>query len=73
MEKQDKIHPNHYDGDRCMEIIEEMTKDYKGAEAFCIGNIVKYLYRANRKNGVEDIKKAEWYLARLVLIMEQDN
>ena len=73
MDVQDNIRPGHYDGDNCMEIIEAVTKNYKGAEAFCIGNIVKYLYRASRKNGMEDIKKAEWYMGRLVLIMEQDS
>jgi len=30
------------------------------------GNVIKYVTRFKRKNGLEDLKKAEWYLQRLI-------
>lgn len=35
---------------------------------FLIGNVLKYVSRYPHKNGVEDLKKAEWYLNRLIQI-----
>lgn len=35
---------------------------------FLIGNVLKYISRYPHKNGVEDLKKAEWYLNRLIQI-----
>ncbi|MDU3887458.1 MAG: DUF3310 domain-containing protein [Veillonella sp.] len=63
----DKInHPSHYTyGDiEIMDFIEQVTKDYKPELAFAIGNAIKYISRANRKNGKEDLDKARWYLNR---------
>lgn len=37
---------------------------------FCKGNIIKYISRANRKNGVEDIRKARDYIRYLITSME---
>lgn len=37
---------------------------------FCKGNIIKYVSRANRKNGVEDIRKARDYIGYLITSME---
>ena len=37
---------------------------------FCKGNVIKYVSRANRKNGVEDIKKARDYIRYLITSME---
>lgn len=57
--KEDKInHPAHYKylGVECIEMTEHMS--------FCLGNVVKYVYRCNLKGGVEDLKKAKWYLER---------
>lgn len=34
--------------------------------SFCAGNVVKYVVRAPHKNGLEDLKKARWYLDRLI-------
>lgn len=56
-------HPKHY-SDGKYECIEVM-KDVFGKEAvktFCILNAFKYTWRAGKKNGAEDIKKATWYL-----------
>ena len=58
-------HPSHYETGKyeCIEVMEEVY----GPEAvkdFCLCNAFKYLYRTNRKNGVEDLKKAQWYINR---------
>ncbi|MCG1905117.1 DUF3310 domain-containing protein [Staphylococcus epidermidis] len=63
----DKVnHPSHYTyGDiEIIDFIEQVTKDYKPELAFTIGNAIKYISRANRKNGKEDLDKARWYLNR---------
>ena len=63
----DKVnHPSHYTyGDiEIIDFIEQVTKDYKPQLAFAIGNAIKYISRANRKNGKEDLDKARWYLNR---------
>ena len=57
--------PAHYVTGKyeCIEVMEEVY----GTEAvkdFCLCNAFKYLYRTNRKNGVEDLKKAQWYINR---------
>lgn len=57
----DPINPSHYRGTRweCIEIIEAHGLDHFRATALA------YILRAARKNGVEDLKKALWYLQRL--------
>lgn len=63
----DKVsHPTHYTyGEiEIIDFIEQVTKDYKPELAFAIGNAIKYISRANRKNGKEDLDKARWYLNR---------
>ena len=63
----DKVsRPSHYTyGDiEIIDFIEQVTKDYKPELAFAIGNAIKYISRANRKNGKEDLDKARWYLNR---------
>jgi hypothetical protein len=61
------ISPVHYKkGKReAILIIKDMLtrEEFKG---FCKGLITKYLIRADYKNGVEDLKKAEWYLKYLI-------
>ena len=56
-------HPNHYNnGD--IEVI-DYIKDklgIEGYEAFCIGNVIKYVSRYKHKNGKEDLEKALTYL-----------
>lgn len=61
----DKINPAHYDGDACMRCIANKTEDMRGARAFCVGQAIKYLWRAGRKaneSGADDCRKAMWYL-----------
>lgn len=62
--------PKHYMleslGIEVKDIIFEVTKDMKGKEAVCVGNILKYVMRARKKNGIEDYKKAYEYLGYLL-------
>ena len=59
--------PPHYGQGRieCIEYIKDFLSDdeYTG---YLRGNIAKYLHRWRYKNGVEDLKKAQWYLVALV-------
>ena len=56
--------PNHYKLDCGVESIEIIKRvlGLKGFVAFCLGNILKYLIRAEKKNKLEDYKKAAKYL-----------
>ena len=47
---------NHPSGVECITITEHMN--------FCLGNAIKYLWRADLKNGLEDLEKARWYINR---------
>ena len=68
MKKDNVHHPAHYTSGKieCIDIIEEVTKNYSGLDAVCVGNCVKYLYRSHDKGGREDLEKAQWYLNRLI-------
>lgn len=61
-------HPTHYTQSKfeCIEIIEEITKPCNKFEAYLVGTILKYLWRFKYKNGLEDLKKARWYLDKLI-------
>ena len=69
---EDNINPNHYKQGKveCIDAIESATTNKTGIEAFYVGNIIKYLWRYESKNGLEDIKKAKWYLDKLIEIKE---
>ena len=51
-------------GIECIDAIRAATGD--GYEHYLQGNIMKYLWRYRYKNGVEDLKKAQWYLTKLI-------
>ena len=58
-------HPKHYtahpSGVECIHITEHM--------GFCLGNAVKYIWRADLKlDAIEDLKKARWYLDREIAL-----
>lgn len=66
-------HPSHYVGKiECIDAIEEVTSKLKGIQAVCTANVLKYIWRWNKKNGVEDLKKARWYLDKLITGLEVD-
>lgn len=62
--------PPHYNksGIECIDAIAAATDD--GYEYYLQGNIIKYLWRYRYKNGTEDLKKAQWYLNKLVAEVE---
>jgi len=59
--------PIHYNqaGIECIEAIEAMTENMSGHTAPHAANVLKYVWRHEYKNGLEDLEKAEWYLKRL--------
>jgi hypothetical protein len=63
--------PHHYNhkGVECIAAIEASMEpsQFKG---YLKGNIIKYLWRYEYKNGVEDLKKAQWYLNKLITVWE---
>jgi hypothetical protein len=60
-------HPSHYTdgGIECIEAIEAQltSEEYRG---YLKGNICKYIWREKNKGGTESLKKAQWYLNRLI-------
>lgn len=66
-------HPEHYkteNGLETIDVIEAFTESLQGGEATNTGNILKYMCRWKKKNGLEDLKKAQWYLNRLIDLVE---
>lgn len=72
-------HPPHYQSETGLEVIdviEAFTFDLKGIEATDTGNILKYMCRWKNKNGLQDLKKAKWYLTHPiehVELLEEEN
>ena len=64
-------HPKHYETGNfeCIDVMLE-TQGKEAVKSFCLCNAFKYLYRHNRKNGVEDIKKAKWYIDKFLELSE---
>ncbi len=59
--------PNHYKLDgldvEAIDVIKATVKDFN---SFCHGNIIKYVLRADKKNGIEDFKKAKKYIEMMI-------
>lgn len=60
-------HPPHYtsspSGVECIDVVEHLP--------FCVGNAIKYLWRAGLKGAaVEDLRKARWYIDREIQRLE---
>lgn len=66
--KVDNINPAHYRGHpsgiECIVVVEHMN--------FNVGNAIKYLWRTELKGGLEDLKKAQWYIAREIARKERE-
>jgi hypothetical protein len=65
-------HPLHYQGKvECIEAIEaSMSPEaFKGSLK---ANVIKYIWRYEHKNGLEDLRKAQWYLERLIGMREKE-
>ena len=65
--------PPHYNqaGIECLDAIAAATGD--GFQYYLQGNILKYLWRYRYKNGIEDLKKAQFYLNKLIATKEDNN
>lgn len=62
-------HPNHYQniaGVEAIDILNDIVKDLPGKQAAMLWNAMKYLLRFQKKNGLEDLKKARNYLQYLI-------
>ncbi len=63
-------HPEHYTanshGIECIDVIDAATEHLTGIEAVCTANAIKYLWRWKRKNGLQDLQKAKWYIDHLI-------
>lgn len=67
-------HPKHYkakNGMEVIDVIEAFTANLEGYEATHTGNVIKYICRWKEKNGLEDLRKAQWYLNRLIENIEE--
>jgi hypothetical protein len=68
--------PPHYNNStiECIDAMSAMAEgcDIPSHEAYCWQNCFKYLWRWPYKNGLEDLKKARWYLDRLIQKVEEN-
>lgn len=64
-------HPSHYCQGQyeCIDVMLE-TMGVEAVKSFCICNTFKYLFRANKKNGLQDHQKAKWYLDKYLELSE---
>jgi hypothetical protein len=67
----DVNHPVHYNNSKieCIEAIEAMLSETE-FEGYVRGNVMKYVWRFKYKDGVKDLKKAKWYLERLIAALD---
>ena len=66
-------HPTHYNsgGIECIEAI-EASMELKAFQGYLKGNILKYIWRMSYKGkALEDAKKAQWYLQKLIDSVEE--
>lgn len=67
----DEIRPQHYKIMPNVEVMDVISAildrtDYTPSECFMLGNVIKYVLRADQKNGTEDYRKAVTYLKALI-------
>lgn len=67
-------HPRHYTqgGVECIDAIQAAVNNLVGPEAWLTGSAIKYLWRWKMKNGLEDLQKAQFYLDRLIKLVDED-
>lgn len=68
----DPINPNHYqrDGMECIDAIKAAVQNLSGAEAYCTGSAIKYLWRWKEKGGKDDLNKAIWFIKDMIAEIE---
>ena len=68
----DAINPEYYKGEiECIDAI-RVALGREGFEGYLRGICIKYLWRCEKKGGIEDLKKAQWYMNRLIEFMEHN-
>lgn len=67
-------HPLRYTkGDiECIDAIKAATVGKTGIEAVDVGHVIRYLWRYEEKDGLESVKKAEWYIKHLINELESN-
>jgi hypothetical protein len=67
-------HPSHYtQGDiECIDALKAALGP-EGFKQYCRGACLKYLWRTEYKNGLEDLQKCAWYLNRLIAEKMSEN
>ena len=78
LEKHDNVNnPQHYQlngGIEVTDIIDAHVDGFNdGRDAPYSANVLKYILRYRGKGGVESLKKARWYLDRMITYMEERN
>lgn len=65
-------HPSHYTKGsiECIDAIDSATAGKTGIEAVAVANVIKYLWRYEEKGGLESVRKAKWYLNKLISELE---
>ena len=67
-------HPNHYQTEGGLEVIDIIKSVLgDGFEPYCVGNVLKYISRYKKKNGLEDLKKARVYINYVIDYLESLN
>lgn len=68
-------HPKHYTQGKieCIDAIESAVSELSGLDAVCTANVIKYVWRWKHKNGSQDLRKAQWYLNKLINLQETQN
>ena len=64
-------HPNHYQSETGLEVIDAIKAFCGNFKAYCAGNVIKYVARYDKKNGLEDLQKAQVYLNWLIEEVEE--
>lgn len=61
--------PPHYisNGIECFDVI-LASQGKEATKSYCLCNAMKYIFRHDNKNGIEDIKKAKWYIDKYLEI-----
>lgn len=68
-------HPKHYEieglGVEVIDVIRSVLGEISFC-SYCKGNVIKYILRADKKNGLEDLQKARVYLSWLIATLESE-
>lgn len=73
VEKPEHYNTNLPEGIEVLDIIAAQTEHLSGLRAVCHANVLKYVLRWQKKNGVEDLKKARAYIDRLIEEIENND